>query len=84
MSKPTPADYQAIFENHRVGAAIFEELVSLFGGNPYVKGGLEAQRETDARAGARRPIDYIVRQLNAANGHETVTDIQATGESDAA
>lgn len=83
MKAPTPADYALIFQDHRVGAAIFEELVQLFHGNPYVKGGIEAQRETDARAGAMRPIDHILRKLNQAAGHEPlepVTDLSPPQE----
>ena len=67
MAAPTPATYEAIFVTDTRGAAIREELHALFGGNPYVPGGLEAQRETDARAGAMRVIDHIERQLALAS-----------------
>lgn len=77
MRELTPADYQLVFQDNKIGAAILEVLVAKFAGNPYVKGGLDAQRETDARAGARRPIDFIFQQLNRAAGYEPISDVQS-------
>lgn len=65
----SPSTYQAIFEHDRRGAAVLEDLIHRFGRNPYVRGGLEAQRETDFRAGQKAVIDHLLRQINLANGH---------------
>lgn len=73
-----PAEYALIFEDNRIGAAILEELVARFGGNPYVRGGLEQQRETDYRAGSKAVVDFLVLRINQAAGHETVVDLQPT------
>jgi hypothetical protein len=75
-----PAEYALIFEDHKIGAAILEELIARFGGNPYVPGALEAQRETDYRAGRKAVVDFIVLRINQAAGHEAVTDLEPTKE----
>ncbi|WP_223621181.1 hypothetical protein [Lysobacter sp. ESA13C] len=68
-SKPLePIDYQRVFEGDPVGVRILEDLVSRYGTNPYVKGGLEAQRETDFRAGRLEVVNFILRKINQANG----------------
>lgn len=64
-----PSTYQAVFEHDTRGAAILEDLIRRFGRNPYVKGGLEAQRETDYRAGQKAVLDHIIQQINKANGY---------------
>ena len=66
--KATADDYQQVFEGHPQGALILEDLVARFGGNPYVRGGLDAQRETDFRAGCLRVVSHILAQINRANG----------------
>lgn len=68
MSDPTPSDYALIFESHKVGAAVLEELIAKYGGNPYVKGGQEADRQTAFNAGKLEVINFILRRLNQANG----------------
>lgn len=57
-----------MFEGDPVGSRILEDLVARFGGNPYVKGGLEAQRETDHRAGRLEVVNFILGKINQANG----------------
>lgn len=74
--KATPDDYVAIFEQDPRGALILEELVARFGGNPYVRGGVEAARETDYRAGQLRVVSYILDRINRANGAEVTDDEQ--------
>lgn len=74
MTRPDqlPAEtYARVFENHAEGAQILEELVSRFGGNPYKRGGLEAQRETDFRAGQLSVVTFILNRINTANGVRT-------------
>ena len=72
--------YALIFEDHKIGAAVLEDLIARFGGNPYVPGGLESQRETDYRAGRKAVVDFIVRRINQAAGHEPVSDLEPTKE----
>lgn len=59
-----------MFEGDPVGARILEELVERYGGNPYTKGGLEAQRQTDFKAGQLEVVNFILRKINQANGAE--------------
>jgi hypothetical protein len=62
----TPETYRQIFAEDLRGVAIHEDLVARFAVNPYVRGGVEAQRETDFRAGAMSVIDYIERRMRQA------------------
>ena len=68
MSEPTPAEYKALFEDDRRGAAILDHLTARFARQVYVKGGHEADRETCYRAGMRDVIEFIVTQCNRAHG----------------
>lgn len=63
-----PTDYARVFEGDPVGARILDDLVSRFGGNPYTKGGLDAQRQTDFKAGQLEVVNFILRKINQANG----------------
>jgi hypothetical protein len=65
---PTPAEYAALFEDDRRGAAILEHLTRMFASKVYVPGGHEADRETCYRAGKRDVIEFIVTQCNRAHG----------------
>lgn len=65
---PTPALYKAIFEDDKRGAALLEDLTNRFARKVYVKGGHEADRETCYNAGMRDVIEWIVIQINRANG----------------
>jgi hypothetical protein len=66
-----PSYYARVFEGTPEGQAVLEELVSRFCREPYVKGGRGAERETLVRIGERRPINYILARINAANGVPT-------------
>lgn len=68
--EPTAAEYAVLFES-KTGQLVLEDLVNKFGGSTYVRGGLEAQRETDYRAGRRAVVEHILTQINRANGAET-------------
>lgn len=63
-----PAAYARVFEGHHEGAVILEDLTRRFGGSLWVRGGLEAQRETDRNLGKRAVLDFILNQINRANG----------------
>lgn len=83
MSTVTPEMYARVFENHAEGALILEDLVRRFGGNPYVRGGHEADRETANRAGRLAVVNHILNQINIAAGDtsyvEDETDLYARG-----
>lgn len=67
-----PAEvYARVFENHAEGAQILDELIKRFGRNPYVRGGLEAQRQTDFNAGQSEVVQFILRRINQAHGVDT-------------
>lgn len=68
MSDPTPQDYAALFEDDRRGAAILEHLTRIFARPAVVKGGIDAVLETYQRDGQRRVLEFIVSQINRANG----------------
>lgn len=67
-SKPTPADYALIFEDHRVGAAIFEDLVQRFARGAVTSGGIDAVLQTYQHAGMRKVLDYITLRINQTHG----------------
>lgn len=62
------AMYQRVFEGHKEGALILEDLIERFGGNLYVKGGEEGRRQTDYNLGKREILDFIVMMVNRGNG----------------
>lgn len=66
--KPTPQEYALIFEDHKIGAAILEDLTQIFARPAVVKGGIDAVLETYQRDGQRRVLEYIVSQINRAQG----------------
>lgn len=68
IPKPTPAEYKAIFEDDKRGAALLDDLTNRFARKVYVRGGHEADRETCYNAGMRDVIEFIVSQINRANG----------------
>ena len=71
MRTVTPEMYARVFDGHAEGALILEDLVARFGGNPYVRGGHEADRETSRKAGNLQVVHFILGKINQANG---VTD----------
>lgn len=64
-----PHEYDILF-NSPTGQVVLEDLVNRFGGQTYVRGGLEAQRETDYRAGRRSVVEHIISMMNRNNGVE--------------
>lgn len=65
--RPTPADYKLVFEDHKVGAAILEDLIRLYTKDAVTDGGIDAVLKTYMRMGQRAPLDHIVKQINRAN-----------------
>lgn len=66
--QPTPEDYRDLFETDRRGARIIEHLAKIFVREPVTEGGIDAVLKTYMNAGQRRPLDFIVNQINRANG----------------
>ncbi|MHC9480241.1 Bbp19 family protein [Klebsiella pneumoniae] len=64
----TPEDYRRIFEETPGGPQVLDELTRRFGREAYVKGGTEGDRETCYRAGQRSVLDFILMQINKADG----------------
>ena len=57
-----------MFEGHHEGALVLEDLIARFGGALFVRGGEEGRRETDYRLGRRAVLDFILGQINQADG----------------
>lgn len=62
-----PSMYARVFEGHREGALVLEDLTQRFGGRLFVKGGEEGRRQTDYNLGRREVLDFILGQINQAN-----------------
>jgi hypothetical protein len=73
-----PEDYSLIFESHRVGQKVLEDLVARFGNNPYVKGGHEAERQTSFNAGKLEVVNFILSRIDAHNGVDPNSDEETT------
>lgn len=62
-----PEVYARVFDMPE-GKLVLEDLVQRFGGNPYRRGGLDAQRDTDYRAGQLSVPTFILNRVNQAAG----------------
>ncbi|WP_102602538.1 hypothetical protein [Citrobacter freundii complex sp. CFNIH2] len=71
----TPADFKRVFEEMPGGQQVLEALTRRFGREAYVSGGTEGDRETCYRAGQRSVLDFILREINKADGVED--DVEA-------
>lgn len=66
--KPVTAEtYRNIFDLDINGVRVLEHLASTFGKSIYVRGGLEADRESCFRAGQNDVVQFILKQVNRAN-----------------
>jgi hypothetical protein len=71
MAEKNPAtaqDYQDIFELHKTGAKIFDDLIFRFGGIPSQSNGIDRVLDQERYMGRREIIEFIVLRLNQANG----------------
>jgi len=68
MHNPTPQEYKALFQDDKRGAAILEHLTRAFARPAVVTGGIDAVLETYQRDGQRRVLEFIVNQINRAEG----------------
>lgn len=66
--KPTPDDYRDLFEVDRRGQRILEDLIARFVRPAVTDGGIDAVLKTFERQGQRKPLDFIMQQINRANG----------------
>lgn len=64
----TPQMFKEIFEDHPSGRIVLEHLIGRFVRPSVTEGGIDAVLKTYQRIGQRVPLDYIVTQLNRANG----------------
>ena len=67
-NKPTPDDYRDLFEIDRRGQRILEDLIARFVRPAVTDGGIDAVLKTFERQGQRKPLDFIMQQINRANG----------------
>lgn len=63
-----PEVYARVFDSYPEGKLVLDELIARFGGNPYVSGGREGDRETCRRAGSNRVVHFIIAKINQASG----------------
>lgn len=68
MTEITPAVYKAIFEDDRRGAAILDDLLVRFKPKVVTDGGIDAVLKTYRHAAHREILEFIVSQINRANG----------------
>lgn len=64
----TPEMFKELFEDHPTGRIVLEALIVRFTRPPVTEGGIDAVLKTFNRAGQRMPLDFIVTQINRANG----------------
>lgn len=66
--KPVTAEtYRNLFDLDINGVRVLEHLATTFGKSIYVRGGLEADRESCFRAGQNDVVQFILKQVNRAN-----------------
>lgn len=64
----TPELFREVFEVDKRGAAILEALIERFSQPAVTDGGIDAVLKTYERMGSNRVVQYIVGQINRANG----------------
>lgn len=77
IDRPGPKEYAELFEMDRRGARILEDLIQRFNRPAVSTGGIDAILQTFERGGQRNVIEFMVNQINRANG---VQDEQTEGE----
>ena len=73
-NKPTPEDYRDLFEVDRRGQRILDDLIARFVRPSVTVGGIDAVLQTFERQGQRKPLDFIMQQINRANGAQEDDD----------
>lgn len=64
----TPAMYLELFEHHPTGRIVLEHLIQAFTQQAVTDGGIDAVLKTYQRMGQRRVLDFIINQMNRAQG----------------
>lgn len=59
----TPDTYRRVFESNPDGQIVLQALCRKFYRDPYVKGGVEGERDTLVRVGENRVMIYILTQI---------------------
>lgn len=75
----TPDLFREIFETDKRGAALLEHLIERFSQPAVTDGGIDAVLKTYERMGSNRVVQYIVGQINRANG-VTPTSIEVQSD----
>jgi hypothetical protein len=75
----SPDLYRQIFEVDKRGAALLEDLIKRFSQPAVTDGGIDAVLKTYERMGSTKVVQFIVGQINRANG-VTPTDIEAQAD----
>ena len=60
-------DFQHVFELTAEGRRVLSALEAKFAKHAYVKGGLDAERETTHRLGQQSVLNFIYTQIDRAN-----------------
>ena len=69
MTREQIADmFKRVFEDHHEGRACLDILVQIFARNAVTTGGIDAILKTYQQDGSRKVLDYILNQINIANG----------------
>ena len=74
-----PELFREIFEVDKRGAALLEHLIERFSQPAVTDGGIDAVLKTYERMGSNRVVQYIVGQINRANG-VTPTSIEVQSD----
>lgn len=74
MSQPTDLDYSTLFENCPAGPEILDQLIAIFGKNPYVSGGHDADRQTAFNAGQLAVVNYILNRVDRGRNPQPVQE----------
>jgi hypothetical protein len=69
-----PAMYVRVFEQHREGDLILQELSQVFARRAQLKGGIDAVLQTYHSDGQRSVVEWILNRINMANGAEPNAD----------
>lgn len=80
QTEATPQDYHDIFEVDVRGQRILSQLWRVFAKSSVTDGGIDAVLKTFERMGQRNVLEFLVRQINRANGVEDMETNQ--GEDD--
>ncbi len=77
----TPEDYALIFESNKVGQRILDDLIKRFAySSSNHTDGINRILNTFEDKGARKAIDFIVLQINRANGVNDDEQIQLSSD----